>query len=109
MSAMAFATISVISTSRFCLRKTLKSNTARALRRWGRFSNEQKDRIRRRVFGMLRDGHIPHEYREYARLARKVGFDASEIPPVDEGNKYTVRFRNYFREAARVDKKTPEK
>jgi hypothetical protein len=54
---------------------------------------------------MLRRGHIPHEYREYARLARKTGFDASEIPLVDQRNPYAVRFRKYLEYAAREDKK----
>jgi hypothetical protein len=44
--------------AKFPFGKALKSNTARALRR-ARLSNEQKQRIRRRVFGLLR----PHSSR----------------------------------------------
>jgi hypothetical protein len=88
--------------STFPFGKTLKSNTARALRR-ASLSDEQKERIRRRVFGMLRAGHVPHEYREYARLVRKIGFDASEIPEVDRSNPFVMRFGSYFEGAARED------
>jgi hypothetical protein len=84
--------------TKFPFGKTLKSNTARALRR-AHLSNEQKQRIRRRVFGLLRAGHIPHEYREYARLVRKIGFEASEVPAVDVSNPYVARFRSYFEQA----------
>ena len=87
--------------TRFPFGKTLKSNTARALRR-ATLSKEQKLRIRRRVFGLLRAGHVPREFREYARLVRKVGFDANEVPNVDESNPYAVRFRAYFLAAIRA-------
>lgn len=49
--------------SKFPFGKTLKSNTARALRHVP-VSEEQKRRIRQRVFGLLRAGPIPHEYRQ---------------------------------------------
>jgi hypothetical protein len=87
--------------SKFPFGKTLKSNTARALRR-ASLSEEQKERVRRRVFGLLRAGHIPHEYREYAKLVRKIGFEAREVPDVDESNPYAARFRAYFEQAARA-------
>jgi hypothetical protein len=90
--------------AKFFAGKTLKSNTARALRRTV-LTEEQKERVRRRVFGLLRDGHIPHEYRQYARLLRRVGFDVKDIPPVDERNGYAVHFRKYFEEAAREAKR----
>ena len=85
--------------AKFPFGKILKSNTALALRR-ATLSGEQKDRIRRRVFGLLRAGHIPHEYREYAKLVRKIGFDASEVPEVYAANPYAVRLRSYFKMAA---------
>jgi hypothetical protein len=85
--------------AKFPFGKILKSNTARALRRASP-SDEQKQRIRRRVFGLLRAGHIPHEYREYAKLVRKIGFDASEVPDVDAKNPYVRRYRLYFEAAA---------
>lgn len=88
--------------SKFPFGKTLKSNTARALRR-APLSEEQKQRIRRRVFGMLRAGHIPHEYREYAKLVRKIGFDAAEVPEAGVSNPHAARFHSYFQEAARLE------
>ena len=80
--------------------KTLKSKTARVLR-GALLSEEQKKRIRRRVFGLLEAGHVPHEYRDYAKLVRKIGFDMSEVPEVDESNAHAVRFRAYFETAMR--------
>ncbi len=86
--------------AKFPFGKILKSNTARALRRTT-LAGEQQQRIRRRVFGLLRAGHVPHEYREYAKLVRKIGFDASEVPDVTALNPYAARFRTYFEAAAR--------
>lgn len=57
---------------KFPFGKTLKSNTARDLRR-ATLSEHDKERIRKRVVHMLVEGHVPHEYREYARLLRKIG------------------------------------
>jgi hypothetical protein len=87
--------------AKFPFGKTLKSNTARALRR-ASLSDEQKERVRRRVFGLLRAGHVPREFREYAKLVRKIGFDPNEVPEVDESNPYAARFRCYFEAAARA-------
>ena len=86
--------------TKFSFGKILKSNTARALRR-APLTVEQQQRIRSRVFGLLRAGHVPHEYREYAKLVRKIGFDASEVPEVDAANPFATRFRSYFLAAAR--------
>ena len=88
--------------AKFAFGKILKSNTARALRR-AFLSNEQKRQIRRRVFGMLQAGHVPREYHEYAKLVRKIGFEASEIPEVAASNPYATRFYQYFEMAARLD------
>jgi hypothetical protein len=87
--------------ARFPFGKILKSNTARALRR-AELSDDQKQRIRRRVFGMLRDGHVPHEFREYAKLVRKIGFNATDIPAGVAGNPFVQRFRAYFEAVARA-------
>jgi hypothetical protein len=58
----------------FAFGKTLKSNTARALRRaHAHLTETQKERIRKRVVTMLISGIIPHEMREYAKLLRTVG------------------------------------
>jgi hypothetical protein len=87
--------------AKFPFGKILKSNTARALRRT-MLTDEQQRRIRRRVFALLRAGNVPHEYREYAKLVRKIGFDASEVPDVDAANPFANRFRLYFEAAARA-------
>lgn len=85
---------------RFPFGKILKSNTARALRRT-ELSEEQKARIRHRVFGMLRAGRVPREYREYAKLVRAIGYEAREVPDAPTDNPYAMRFRAYFLAAAR--------
>lgn len=78
--------------------KILKSNTARALRR-AELSEPQKRRIRRRVFGMLRAGKVPHEFREYAKLVRRVGFDPRELPELAPKSARLKRFVAYFETA----------
>ena len=57
---------------RFPFGRIIKSNTARALRR-AVLTPQQVERIRKRVVQMLIAEHIPREYREYAKLLRKVG------------------------------------
>ncbi len=88
---------------RFPFGRVLKSNTARALRRSARraeFADEQAQRIRVRVFAMLRRGHVPREYREYAKLLRAVGFDRETLMSIDDdldhANPYVMRFYRYF-------------
>ena len=85
--------------AKFTFGKSLKANTARALRR-ANLTGGQKDRIRRRVLAMLRDGHVPHEYREYAKLLRQIGFNANDLahiaPKLNRDNPYVLRFFNYF-------------
>ena len=56
----------------FTFGQILKSNTARALRRTCP-TEEQKDRIRKRIAAMLIAGYLPREFRQYAKLARKIG------------------------------------
>jgi hypothetical protein len=51
---------------------TIKSNVARALRRTT-LTEAQKERIRRRVVEMLEAAYLPREFRQYAKLARKLG------------------------------------
>jgi hypothetical protein len=58
----------------FTFGQILKSNTARALRR-AALTPEQKERIRKRVVEMLCTGYLPREYRQYAKLARKIGIE----------------------------------
>jgi len=63
-------------------------------------SQEQQDRILRRVFNILRGDYIPHEYHRYARLARRIGFTLSEIPAVEPPNFIVNKYLQYFRAAA---------
>ena len=56
----------------FAFGKILKSNVARALRRTT-LTEVQKERIRRRVVEMLEARYLPREFRQYAKLARKLG------------------------------------
>ena len=49
---------------------------------------------------MLAAGNTPREFREYARLLRKIGFAdlwprMAAAAPV--GNKYAMRYHDYFR------------
>lgn len=79
--------------------KILKSNTARALRR-APLLPEQQRRIARRVFDMLQRGYVPHEYREYAKLARRIGFALHDLPAIVPQNRYVNRYWQYFQRAA---------
>ena len=86
----------------FAFGQVLKSNTARALRRI-ELTPTQKERIRSRVIGMLRAGYIPREYRQYAKLARKIGLGKSLVELKDEiprDNPWVLRYYNYFVEHA---------
>ena len=82
--------------------KTLKSNTARALRR-ASLTAEQVLRIRKRVTNLLISGQIPHEFREYAKLLRHVGL-ADCWPLMQRDAKldspFVKRFVEYFRACA---------
>jgi hypothetical protein len=92
---------------RFRFGRILKSNAARALRQ-SRLSNALTLRIRHRVVGMLLAGHTPREFREYAKLLRKIGFEdfwpriEASIP---RENKYAMRYFDYFRS---IKERAPE-
>jgi hypothetical protein len=76
-----------------------KARTARTLRR-APLSADQQELVRARVIGLLVAGHIPHEYREYARLLRKVGMGRwweGVDERVDRNNPFVMRFHDYFR------------
>jgi len=81
--------------AKFVFGKSLKAKTARVLRR-AKLSEDQKWRIRRRVFGMLQAGHIPHEYRDYAKLVRSIGFELKDVGDVPAGDRYVKAFHDYF-------------
>lgn len=77
----------------------LKARTARALRQ-AETSPSLAERLRRRIVSMLLEGNVPREYREYAKLLRKIGFE-KWWPRLCEGvpkeNSYAMRYFNYFR------------
>jgi hypothetical protein len=80
------------------LGRILKSNTARALRR-APLSPYQQDTLRDRIVHMLLTGNVPHEYKEYAKLLRKVGIGNrwSEIEEkVDRSNHYVMKYYGYL-------------
>jgi hypothetical protein len=86
----------------FVFGQILKSNTARALRRIS-LTEDQKERIRKRVVAMLIRGYLPREYRQYARLARKIGLGQwlHEIKKhVPSDNPWINRYYEYFEEHA---------
>ena len=75
--------------------RSLKAKTARTLGR-APLTPEQQRRILARVFSMLRQGNVPREYREYARLARRIGFRADQVPAIEPQNEYVERYCRYF-------------
>lgn len=87
--------------AKFPFGKILKSNTARALRR-ASLTHGQRERIRRRVLDMLRAGHVPHEFREYAKLLKKVGVRLGDVDDVPGTSERVSRFRSYLQAAARA-------
>ena len=91
----------------FSFGRILKSNTARALRRT-RLTEEHKERIRRRVIEMLLDmKYLPREYRQYAKLARKIGLGGDWIARIEQGadlsNEQVRHYYQYFKEHASHD------
>jgi hypothetical protein len=80
---------------------TLKSNTARALRR-APLTELQKARLREHVADMLIAGVIPREMREYVKLLRTIGVReqwARLEAGVPRENRYAMRFYNILRSA----------
>ena len=85
--------------SRFPFGRILKGNTARALRR-AELTDAQKERVRRRVVEMLVAGHTPREYRQYAKLVRKIGLGdwwARTEDRLDLEKPYVRKYYLYFR------------
>ncbi len=75
--------------------RILKANTARALRR-APLTAEQKERIRKRVVEMLCTGYLPREYRQYAKLARKIGLGDWLSRVEREADLNSVWVRHYY-------------
>jgi hypothetical protein len=86
--------------------RMLKAKTARALRR-AVLSPYQQESIRKRVVEMLIAGYMPPEYREYAKLAWKIGLGHWWVEAKDRvnlANKYMRRYYDYFERHAGEDK-----
>ena len=80
--------------------KILKSNTARALRRSDLTAGE-REAIRGRLVAMLIEGSVPHEYKQYAKLLKKVGIGEywDEIEGrIDRSNRYVMRYYKYLKD-----------
>lgn len=84
---------------KFVFGRILKSNTARALRR-SDLDDAEKDRIRRRAVTMLIEGNVPHEYKQYAKLLRKIGVGNywNEIEKtINRSNGYVMKYYDYLK------------
>lgn len=92
----------------FAFGRILKSNTARALRR-ATLTEEQCERIRRRVFSMLRAGYVPREFRDYAKLVKKIGFHIDDMGHVPSTKEHVLRYRKYLEDAATPDVKADDR
>jgi len=79
--------------------RTLKSNTARALRR-AELSQEQVERVRERVVRMLLAGSVRREFKEYSKLLRRSGLESwwpTIEQQIDREKPYVMRYYNYLR------------
>jgi hypothetical protein len=78
--------------------RRLHAATARALRR-ASISSWQASRLRTRIYRMLVEGWVPAEFREYAKLLRRIG-RGEEWPSVrakvDETNTHVMRYVRYL-------------
>jgi hypothetical protein len=78
--------------------RSLHAGTARALRR-ATLSTWQASRLRTRIYAMLLEGWVPAEFRDYAKLLRRIGL-GEEWPSVrarvDEANPHVMRYVRYF-------------
>ena len=87
---------------KFTFGKILKSNTARALRR-SELTTEEQERIRRRLVAMLIEGNVPHEYKQYAKLLKKIGIGDywNEVENrITWSNEYVMKYYNYLKDTA---------
>ena len=86
------------SEEKFAFGKSLKSLNARALRQTS-LTELQVKRVRNRVLQMLVAKMVPHEYREYSKLLRKVGLGDEWDRVRDEldvTNRWVKRYYDYF-------------
>lgn len=83
--------------------RILHSNTARALRR-ARLIPSQAARLRSRILDMLVRGQVPHEFKQYAKLLRRIGLGEvwEEVRGrLDGSNPYVMKYSRYFDACAR--------
>jgi hypothetical protein len=80
--------------------RIIKDRTARALRH-ADLTAQQQEQLLRRVFAMLRAAKVPREFKEYARLVRKIGFTPADIPDLANAKPYVSRWIQYFHQSAR--------
>lgn len=80
--------------------RILKSNAARALRRTS-LTEEQKERIRKRVVEMLGRRYLPREYRQYVKIVRRIGL-GNWLSRIEEqaDNPWARRYYTYLKEHA---------
>jgi hypothetical protein len=80
--------------------RILHARVGRALRQQSALLNtDHIARLRTRILAMLVAGQVPHEYREYAKLLRRIGRGESwplARQSVDEANPYVMRYVGYF-------------
>jgi hypothetical protein len=77
----------------------LKSNCARALRRFAALTDEQIARIRRRVVTMYATGIVPREFAQYLRLLRRVGVGSywAAFQDAEPKNRFATAAREWIR------------
>jgi len=88
----------------------LKADAARALRQVPNLTDQQVERLRARIVGMYARGEVPREFREYAKLLRKLGVGPhwATIVNTEPKNHYAERARSYFLEYCNPDSRCPE-
>ena len=82
----------------FAFGRIMKANTARALKRC-HLTQGQQDRVRRWVVSMLCRSFMPHEFREYARLLRRIGVAEYRdvlLREADRTNPWTAWYLDYL-------------
>ncbi len=78
--------------------RILHAKVARSLRQT-ELTAEHVIRLRVRILAMLVAGQVPHEYRDYAKLLRRIGLGdgwTDARSRVDETNPYVMRYVDYF-------------
>ncbi len=103
-AAIALALELIEENQHFPYGSILKTHAARALRR-ADLTDEQIERIRSRIVEMMAKGMVPREFREYAKLLRRIGMGnwwqrLEESVPRD--NRFVMRWNQYFRKHLRL-------